>query len=272
MLTWNVQGRRAGRRCASAASSAPSNRTSSRCRRCSAARPPPWRRACRCRPGGGRSSTGPSSTPPEGLAVLTPHRLVRATTFHLRRAPFWSWKRRIGIDATVEADGHELRVIDVHLSSHDLATALPRSSGNRRPGRRTRPGADHRRRPQRRPRPQCSGRARPRRLARRLGRGQRGRRRGDQLDARGASRARPRRSGWTTSSRLPGPSSGRAPSPSTTSASIPWPLCPTTSLSSPPFACRERSGRGEIVPLGCAACRRRTPAWTRCSTTTVCWC
>ena len=62
----------------------------------------------------------PVVQPPEGLAVLTPHRLVRATTFHLRRAPFWSWKRRIGIDATVEADGHELRVIDVHLSSHDL--------------------------------------------------------------------------------------------------------------------------------------------------------
>ncbi len=63
----------------------------------------------------------PFSKRPEGLAVLSPHRLVRAERFRLRRAWFWSWKRRVGIDATVDAGGRLVRVLDVHLTSHDDA-------------------------------------------------------------------------------------------------------------------------------------------------------
>jgi endonuclease/exonuclease/phosphatase family metal-dependent hydrolase len=54
----------------------------------------------------------------EGLAVLTPHRLTSARAFALRRAPFWSWRRRIGVDATIERDGTRFGVVDVHLSPH----------------------------------------------------------------------------------------------------------------------------------------------------------
>jgi endonuclease/exonuclease/phosphatase family metal-dependent hydrolase len=61
----------------------------------------------------------PFTERPEGLAVASPHRLVHAKAFRLRRAPFWSWKRRVGIDATIEAPGGALRLLDVHLTSHD---------------------------------------------------------------------------------------------------------------------------------------------------------
>ena len=63
----------------------------------------------------------PFSKRPEGLAVLSPHRLVRAERFRLRRAWFWSWKRRVGIDATIDSGGRLVRVLDVHLTSHDDA-------------------------------------------------------------------------------------------------------------------------------------------------------
>jgi endonuclease/exonuclease/phosphatase family metal-dependent hydrolase len=61
----------------------------------------------------------PFTARPEGLAVASPHRLVHAESFRLRRAPFWSWKRRVGIDATIETSSGTLRVLDVHLTSHD---------------------------------------------------------------------------------------------------------------------------------------------------------
>jgi endonuclease/exonuclease/phosphatase family metal-dependent hydrolase len=54
----------------------------------------------------------------EGLAVLTPHRLTSAASFPLRRAPFWNWRRRIGLDAAIERDGSTFGVVDVHLSPH----------------------------------------------------------------------------------------------------------------------------------------------------------
>jgi endonuclease/exonuclease/phosphatase family metal-dependent hydrolase len=55
----------------------------------------------------------------EGLAVLTPHRLVSSARFRLRRGPFWSWRRRIGIDATVDTGTVVVRLLDVHLSADD---------------------------------------------------------------------------------------------------------------------------------------------------------
>lgn len=55
----------------------------------------------------------------EGLAVLTPHRVVRSRRFVLRRAWIWSWQRRIGVDVTVDTGVGVVRIIDVHLSPHD---------------------------------------------------------------------------------------------------------------------------------------------------------
>lgn len=56
---------------------------------------------------------------PEGLAVLTRHRLVRSDSFLLRRAWFWNWRRRIAIVASIERNGDLFGVINVHLSPHN---------------------------------------------------------------------------------------------------------------------------------------------------------
>ena len=60
---------------------------------------------------------------PEGLAVLTPHRLVHADPFVLRRSLLLTWRRRVAIDAVVERDGDRVGVVDVHLSPWDEAPA-----------------------------------------------------------------------------------------------------------------------------------------------------
>jgi endonuclease/exonuclease/phosphatase family metal-dependent hydrolase len=54
----------------------------------------------------------------EGLAVLTWHRLVTCDGFTLRRAAFWSWRRRIAVDVTVDTGDVVVRLLDVHLSPH----------------------------------------------------------------------------------------------------------------------------------------------------------
>jgi endonuclease/exonuclease/phosphatase family metal-dependent hydrolase len=62
----------------------------------------------------------------EGLAVLTPHRLVSCTRFRIRKGPFWSWRRRIGIDATVDTGAVVVRLLSVHLSAHgDAGIRVP---------------------------------------------------------------------------------------------------------------------------------------------------
>jgi endonuclease/exonuclease/phosphatase family metal-dependent hydrolase len=58
-------------------------------------------------------------TRPEGAAVLTAHRLVETESLVLRRAPFWSWRRRVALEATFERDGRRFTVVNVHLSAHD---------------------------------------------------------------------------------------------------------------------------------------------------------
>jgi len=55
----------------------------------------------------------------EGLAVLTPHRLVSADRFVLRPGWFWRWQRRVGLDVTIDVGGGTVRLLDVHLSPHD---------------------------------------------------------------------------------------------------------------------------------------------------------
>jgi endonuclease/exonuclease/phosphatase family metal-dependent hydrolase len=55
----------------------------------------------------------------EGLAVMTPHRLVAATAFRIRGGPPWTWRRRVGIDATFDTGAVVVRLLDVHLSPHD---------------------------------------------------------------------------------------------------------------------------------------------------------
>ena len=54
----------------------------------------------------------------EGAAVLTPHQLISARSFVLRRAPFWSWRRRVALVAAFERDGQRFSVINAHLSPH----------------------------------------------------------------------------------------------------------------------------------------------------------
>jgi endonuclease/exonuclease/phosphatase family metal-dependent hydrolase len=58
---------------------------------------------------------------PEGLAVLTPHRIVRSDRFVIRRQRWWDWRRRIAIHAEIDVRGRRVDVIDVHLSPHDHA-------------------------------------------------------------------------------------------------------------------------------------------------------
>lgn len=57
----------------------------------------------------------------EGLAVLAADGLRSARSFPLRRAPFWDWRRRIGLDATAEIGGRAIGIVVVHLSPHDAA-------------------------------------------------------------------------------------------------------------------------------------------------------
>jgi endonuclease/exonuclease/phosphatase family metal-dependent hydrolase len=65
----------------------------------------------------------------EGLAVLTPHRLVRSRSFVVRRAWIWAWQRRIGVDVTVDTGAGTMRLIDVHLSPHDHDAHRRREAG-----------------------------------------------------------------------------------------------------------------------------------------------
>lgn len=54
----------------------------------------------------------------EGLAVLTRHRVVSSERFTLRRAAFWSWRRRVAVDVTIDTGDVVVRLLDVHLSPH----------------------------------------------------------------------------------------------------------------------------------------------------------
>lgn len=56
---------------------------------------------------------------PEGLAVLTPHRIATSRTFVLRSERWWDWHRRIAIHAEIDRRGRPFDVINVHLSPHD---------------------------------------------------------------------------------------------------------------------------------------------------------
>ena len=56
---------------------------------------------------------------PEGLAVLTPHRIAGSRRFVLRRAPWWNWRRRVAIYTDIDRQGIHFGVINVHLSPHD---------------------------------------------------------------------------------------------------------------------------------------------------------
>jgi endonuclease/exonuclease/phosphatase family metal-dependent hydrolase len=53
--------------------------------------------------------------------VLSPHRLEQTARFTLRRAPFWDWRRRVGLVADIGRDDGRYSLIDLHLSPHDAA-------------------------------------------------------------------------------------------------------------------------------------------------------
>lgn len=68
---------------------------------------------------------------PEGMAVLTPHELTATSSFVLRRAPWWSWRRRIAQRATVTVGGEPgtaVTLVNVHLSPHDEGEARGREA------------------------------------------------------------------------------------------------------------------------------------------------
>jgi endonuclease/exonuclease/phosphatase family metal-dependent hydrolase len=65
---------------------------------------------------------------PEGLAVLTQHRLVATSSVVLQRAAFWSWRRRVVAEATLSRDGERFAVVNVHLSPHDATTRRGREA------------------------------------------------------------------------------------------------------------------------------------------------
>jgi len=65
---------------------------------------------------------------PEGGAVITPHRLIATSSFVLRRAPFWSWRRRVAVEATMSRDGQRFAVLGLHLSPHGDAEARRREA------------------------------------------------------------------------------------------------------------------------------------------------
>jgi endonuclease/exonuclease/phosphatase family metal-dependent hydrolase len=56
---------------------------------------------------------------PEGLAMLTPHRLIDVRKFVLRRGSWWDWRRRVAISAIIKRDEESIGVANVHLSPHD---------------------------------------------------------------------------------------------------------------------------------------------------------
>jgi len=56
---------------------------------------------------------------PEGLAVISRHRLLSADAFLLRRAWLWNWRRRIGLAVEIDRNEGRFGVINVHLSPHD---------------------------------------------------------------------------------------------------------------------------------------------------------
>lgn len=58
----------------------------------------------------------PLVTRPEGAAVLSPHPVGGVERLVLRRAGWWSWRRRIALVATVTTPGGPITVVDTHLS------------------------------------------------------------------------------------------------------------------------------------------------------------
>jgi endonuclease/exonuclease/phosphatase family metal-dependent hydrolase len=66
---------------------------------------------------------------PEGLAVLTAHRLVERRSVVLRRRPWWDWRRRVAVRATIERPGMLVDIVNLHLSPHDHADSRRREAG-----------------------------------------------------------------------------------------------------------------------------------------------
>jgi endonuclease/exonuclease/phosphatase family metal-dependent hydrolase len=62
----------------------------------------------------------PLFSPAEGLAVLSPHRLVDARTVTLSEGePFWSYRRRIAQLCALDVGGRTLLMANTHLASDD---------------------------------------------------------------------------------------------------------------------------------------------------------
>jgi len=64
----------------------------------------------------------PLFTPAEGLALLSPHRLIETRTVTLsEREPFWSYRRRIAQLCALDVGGRTLHIANTHLASDDRA-------------------------------------------------------------------------------------------------------------------------------------------------------
>jgi len=65
----------------------------------------------------------------EGMAIMTGRAEATFRTYVVRRAPWWSWRRRVGLDVTIPAaDGSDpaYSVVCMHLSAHHAAARRSR--------------------------------------------------------------------------------------------------------------------------------------------------
>jgi endonuclease/exonuclease/phosphatase family metal-dependent hydrolase len=66
---------------------------------------------------------------PEGLAVLSRHRIVNSNHFVLRRERWTDWRRRIAVSTEIDRGDDHIHVINVHLSAHDDGDARRTEAG-----------------------------------------------------------------------------------------------------------------------------------------------
>ncbi len=64
----------------------------------------------------------------EGMAIMTAHRALQFRSYVVGRAPWWSWRRRVALEADVFVGGHLRSFVCVHLSPHDAAESRSRQA------------------------------------------------------------------------------------------------------------------------------------------------
>ena len=62
----------------------------------------------------------------EGMAIMTKHPAAAFRSYVVGRAAWWSWRRRVALEADIDVDGHRRTVVCVHLSPHGAAVRRSR--------------------------------------------------------------------------------------------------------------------------------------------------